>query len=214
MLAGCHEVTIRWRTVRLRQPKDFACAPALANPRLPLPHPVALHLAPATASCSIDLLSRSPKLCPAAEDPQPCTPTASRYREYWTRVAALKAPLVSITSYNEWGEGTQIEPAVSREARVGCEYLDYEPLGPYMYLQMTKQGAAQLGQACKADAEGEGNGGGAVRAEEGRGQEGQGEGEGGSGGGRAGAGQEEQERERERVEGGSQGAGEGEHEEL
>ncbi len=133
-------------------------------------------------------------------------------------MAALQAPLVSITSYNEWGEGTQIEPAVSREARVGCEYLDYEPLGPYMYLQMTKQGAAQLGQACTAEAEKEVGGVAEGRGEEGRGaegqgQEGRGEGEGGSGG-RVGGGEVEQERERERVVGGSQGAAGGEHQEL
>ena len=47
------------------------------------------------------------------------------------------ASFVSITSYNEWGEGTQIEAAVPRSkpplrmsgAR-GGRYLDYEPHAP------------------------------------------------------------------------------------
>jgi len=44
-------------------------------------------------------------------------------------------PVLSITSYNEWHEGTQIEPAVTRQG-----YLDYGlDLSPHGYLQLTKE---------------------------------------------------------------------------
>ena len=44
------------------------------------------------------------------------------------------ADLISITSYNEWHEGTQIEPAVQK-----ANYLDYEPEKPEFYLQKTNE---------------------------------------------------------------------------
>ena len=55
--------------------------------------------------------------------------------------AALEArpTSVSITSYNEWGEGTQIEPAVPyTHAATGREYVDYGEGGPNLYLNRTK----------------------------------------------------------------------------
>ncbi|PRW33846.1 glyco endo-alpha-1,2-mannosidase [Chlorella sorokiniana] len=35
----------------------------------------------------------------------------ARYRRWWEAALAVRPAAVSITSYNEWGEGTQIEPA-------------------------------------------------------------------------------------------------------
>lgn len=44
--------------------------------------------------------------------------------------------IVSITSFNEWHEGTQIEPAVPKSTD-GFTYLDYAPHSPNYYLQLT-----------------------------------------------------------------------------
>jgi hypothetical protein len=47
--------------------------------------------------------------------------------------------LVTITSFNEWFEGTQIEPAaVGHVAGTGRRYLDYAPLPPDGYLTLTR----------------------------------------------------------------------------
>jgi hypothetical protein len=48
--------------------------------------------------------------------------------------------LVTITSFNEWHEGTQIEPAAEDViAGDGYEYMDYRPLPPEGYLQLTRE---------------------------------------------------------------------------
>lgn len=73
------------------------------------------------------------------------------YDETWNRAIASGATIVTITSYNEWGEGTQIEPAlphlvpyyagVGMEFRkmmgLGQKYQDYGVDGPNKYLNMT-----------------------------------------------------------------------------
>jgi glycoprotein endo-alpha-1,2-mannosidase len=48
------------------------------------------------------------------------------YDAMWMSALAAGADIVTITSYNEWHEGTQIEPARRRLARGGPRYLDYE----------------------------------------------------------------------------------------
>lgn len=49
----------------------------------------------------------------------------------------VQPQFVSITSFNEWHEGTQIEPAVQKQIE-DYTYLDYAPLEPDSYLKQTK----------------------------------------------------------------------------
>lgn len=65
----------------------------------------------------------------------------SRYEEQWD--AAMSAPvppnLVMVLSFNEWQSGTQIEPAAPESTRGdGTPYLDYEPVSPEGYLDLTR----------------------------------------------------------------------------
>lgn len=60
-----------------------------------------------------------------------------RYFDRMFEAAITCAPkLISITSYNEWHEGTQIEPAVPKRID-GYKYESYEPLPPDYYLKRT-----------------------------------------------------------------------------
>ncbi|GIL86818.1 hypothetical protein Vretimale_15613 [Volvox reticuliferus] len=68
------------------------------------------------------------------------------YRKYWAAALGVGAQAVSVTSYNEWGEGTQIEPAIPREPRNGCQYLSYKPSSPYLYMEITRNSSRELGQ--------------------------------------------------------------------
>merc|ERR1712083_224420 len=46
---------------------------------------------------------------------------------------------VSITSFNEWHEGTQIEPSVAKQSKNGFKYLDFEQEGgASAYMDITK----------------------------------------------------------------------------
>jgi len=67
--------------------------------------------------------------------------------EYYDREfkAALDsgASVISITSYNEWHEGTQIEPATPKQIP-NFKYLDYSPLAPDYYLKRTAYWMRQL----------------------------------------------------------------------
>ncbi|XP_022203365.2 glycoprotein endo-alpha-1,2-mannosidase [Nilaparvata lugens] len=54
------------------------------------------------------------------------------YEVAWRAALAARPPLLAITSFNEWHEGTQIEPARPRP-----DYMDYEPEGPDFYLNLT-----------------------------------------------------------------------------
>lgn len=59
--------------------------------------------------------------------------------------AALQArpDFLSITSFNEWHEGTQIEMAIPKAAQT--VYLDYLPNKPAIYLEITRKWAAIFG---------------------------------------------------------------------
>ena len=71
------------------------------------------------------------------------------YNDMWQKAMDANPDAMSVTSYNEWGEGTQIEPArnnqydehghVKRDPS-GAEYTDYhDEGGPNAYLEMTKK---------------------------------------------------------------------------
>ncbi len=51
--------------------------------------------------------------------------------------------IVSLTSFNEWHEGTQIEPAIPK-LYGNYTYIDYTPNGPDFYLQLTREGSKKL----------------------------------------------------------------------
>lgn len=74
---------------------------------------------------------------------RPWNTSTTRDREngkYYTDMfqAAVESgtPYIGITSFNEWHEGTQIEPAIPFKSDA-YEYLDYAPLAPDFYLTHT-----------------------------------------------------------------------------
>ena len=58
------------------------------------------------------------------------------YDRMWSAALRVSPELVGITSFNEWHEGTQIEPAMPKQIQ-GFTYLDYLPLAPDYYLNRT-----------------------------------------------------------------------------
>ena len=58
------------------------------------------------------------------------------YDRMWSAALGVSPELVGITSFNEWHEGTQIEPAVPKQIQ-GFTYLDYQPLSADYYLKRT-----------------------------------------------------------------------------
>jgi glycoprotein endo-alpha-1,2-mannosidase len=87
-----------------------------------------------------------PSVAPGYEDRKirPWNGRNTREREngaYYDKAfqAAIEAKpgMISITSYNEWHEGTQIEPATPYEAE-GVTYLDYGNREPDWYLDRTR----------------------------------------------------------------------------
>lgn len=46
-------------------------------------------------------------------------------------------PFISISTFNEWHEGTQIAPAIPKQVE-GVKYLDYEDRDPHWYLDRTR----------------------------------------------------------------------------
>ena len=69
------------------------------------------------------------------------------YEEQWRAAldVGVEPALVTITSFNEWHEGTQIEPAaVGATSGLGYTYEDYSPLPPEGYLTLTHQWVARF----------------------------------------------------------------------
>ncbi|CAE7463740.1 Maneal [Symbiodinium natans] len=52
------------------------------------------------------------------------------YNRMWSAAVGSRPHAVSVTSYNEWGEGTQIEPAKRHRSWKGAKYGSYEPKPP------------------------------------------------------------------------------------
>jgi len=65
------------------------------------------------------------------------------YDRMWSAAVAVSPDLVAVTSFNEWHEGTQIEPAVPNHIE-GYTYEDYRPLDPEFYLDRTLHWVRQL----------------------------------------------------------------------
>jgi len=69
----------------------------------------------------------------------------SYYETAWRTAVAAPARIVSITSFNEWHEGTQVEPAVP----MSCDdytYVSYYPKDPDFYLRITETWVKKLNQ--------------------------------------------------------------------
>jgi glycoprotein endo-alpha-1,2-mannosidase len=60
----------------------------------------------------------------------------SSYSLAWRTFLGLDLPVVSITSFNEWHEGTQLEPAIPKSIE-GYTYNSYFPDSPDCYLKQT-----------------------------------------------------------------------------
>ncbi|MBN1813954.1 MAG: hypothetical protein JXA14_19110 [Anaerolineae bacterium] len=64
------------------------------------------------------------------------------YEEQWEAALGqgVEPAMVTITSFNEWHEGSQIEPAAAGATNgLGHTYDDYSPLPPDAYLTLTRQ---------------------------------------------------------------------------
>ena len=59
------------------------------------------------------------------------------YDKMFKSALETQPDILSITSFNEWHEGTQIEPAISKKHN-NFNYDDYEPREPDYYLKRTK----------------------------------------------------------------------------
>ncbi|KAF6016787.1 MANEA [Bugula neritina] len=62
------------------------------------------------------------------------------YRTNFKKALISLPDIISITSFNEWHEGTQIEAAVSHDRGGGKEYIDYGGTGKQsMYMDLTRE---------------------------------------------------------------------------
>jgi len=70
------------------------------------------------------------------------------YEAAWKTAISSPARMVSITSFNEWHEGTQIEPAIPMSC-TNFTYQDYQPNTPDFYMQLTGKWVAELSKTTK-----------------------------------------------------------------
>ena len=61
------------------------------------------------------------------------------YRRSFQAALAVQPKIISITSFNEWHEGTQIETAIPKSRNHGFSYHDYFPNQPDYYLKITSK---------------------------------------------------------------------------
>lgn len=59
------------------------------------------------------------------------------YDRMWEKALEVSSYMIGITSFNEWHEGTQIEPSIPKTIQ-GYKYDDFSPLDPDYYLKRTK----------------------------------------------------------------------------
>jgi len=77
------------------------------------------------------------------------------YDEHWQAAVNAKPDFVSVTSYNEWHEGTQIEASVPKTITQtifqegSYSYADYGNLSPDYYLKKTHEWAAKFSMGNK-----------------------------------------------------------------
>ena len=108
------------------------------------------------AACASHSLLFVPSVGPGYDDSRirPWNAQTRRAREHgavyaraWAAALGSVSPApaaVSITSWNEWGEGTQIEPVRPHVTPSGLALADYEPEGGDLYLRLTAEWAAKL----------------------------------------------------------------------
>lgn len=73
------------------------------------------------------------------------------YDRMWTAAVASRPHAVSVTSYNEWGEGTQIEAAAPHTPPGQQPLQDYGADGPDFYLRKTREWSDKFkAQSCDA----------------------------------------------------------------
>lgn len=66
------------------------------------------------------------------------------YKEMLQAAMGADANLISITSFNEWHEGTQIETSIPKRTPDHYTYLDFTPHQPDFYLKLTKDFIQQM----------------------------------------------------------------------